>query len=820
MKLIPFSIILILLFKSSVFFAQNAEGRQLWQLTAKVSNSYTSKVDTIDRLADEVYGNDRVREFHATGKGSSSGQVIAIIENWAENPETEFYYNPDAGEPKNATVSGSGSEEGWQLEKEVIGGKLIMENASTDQASGGSTAKLTSIQFTYTGDEKSAEIGIAILAKGSHESRYFYDGKTTDNGENIEKSISCIASCDQSSKKGCSITKTDKGYQISWNFSRSWQAQTYSKGMGFFTEEKSLQITIVPYKESDKPEVSLYGCSELGTNDRYDVFASGKPEGGKYRFWVEPASMMTVEADDESSAILTGATPGKGTLYVEYTAPDGKTAQASKVASYVKVENYNGGQPMPQIALYDIDGKKQSGIKTVPVDAQPANASELVKFVPADPGVLSAVGVGNEVTLQGLRVGKTTLQAKTDCDEKTGPAVEVEVVNCDDETKAALERMRKAAIENLVDATERLQKTAGSKEFEKARDELVSSTIELLAKAGLTIVANGKTSGAVKVAAEIADKGTALSEMIASANAEELKNNVGKTASGEAFEKIVEKQFGEAVGDLWGKSLSAATGIVEVQQAAQKFGENIREILKHEAELEDMEKGYEAASENLKRIEKRQQFCKNGTGQPQAKEQPKSDQTPKSSDPTPPKDSTPTPKPKPKPTTGEQPNPTEPTPAEPKSGDEVIGDPEPPTVPPRQVGLPYEPSDCGCGQSKDLTIKSADFSKLGIGMKNLGDCVEKFRSTTLTDYQLSLQEISELTDSLSTTLKSDAAEFLVKAKASKPRLDELVSRVRSYDKAGNEFLKKMDKCPDSVTTGMEIFKSVETITVDSIKTNY
>ncbi|MEA4904677.1 MAG: hypothetical protein VB098_01205, partial [Petrimonas sp.] len=117
MKLIPFSIILILLFKSSVFFAQNAEGRQLWQLTAKVSNSYTSKVDTIDRLADEVYGNDRVREFHATGKGSSSGQVIAIIENWAENPETEFYYNPDAGEPKNATVSGSGSEEGWQLEK-------------------------------------------------------------------------------------------------------------------------------------------------------------------------------------------------------------------------------------------------------------------------------------------------------------------------------------------------------------------------------------------------------------------------------------------------------------------------------------------------------------------------------------------------------------------------------------------------------------------------------------------------------------------------------------------------------------------------------
>ncbi len=800
MKQRLFLLILILLFKSSVFFAQNAGGRQLWQLTAKVSNSYTSKIDTINRVAGEGY--EFVSEFHETGKGSASGQVIAIIENWAENPETEFYYNPDAGEPKNATVSGSGSEEGWQLEKEVIGGKLIMENTSTDQASGGSTAKLTSIQFTYTGDEKSAEIGIAILAKGFDKRRYFYDGKTTDNGENIEKSISCIASCDQSSKKGCSITKTDKGYQASWNFSRSWQEQTYSKGMGFFTEEKSLQITIVPYKESDKPEVSLYGCSELGTNDRYDVFASGKPEGGKYRFWVEPASMMTVEADDESSAILTGATPGKGTLYVEYTAPNGKTAQASKVASYVKVENYNGGQPMPQIALYDIDGKKQSGIKTVPVDAQPANASELVKFVPADPGILSAVGVGNEVTLQGLRVGKTTLQAKTDCDEKTGPAVEVEVVNCDDETKAALERMRKAAIENLVDATERLQKTAGSKEFEKARDELVSSTVKLLAKTGLTIIGSGHAEGAVETAIKVVEAGEAASEMLASANSHEF----------------YEKAFEGALKAVGSSATKALVGVMGVHEAAKEFGENIGEILEHEEVLEVQEKGYEEAMENLKRIEKRQQFCKNGTGQPQAKEQPKSDQTPKSSEPTPPKDPTPTPKPKP--TTGEQPNPTEPTPAEPKSGDEVIGDPEPPTVPPRQVGLPYEPSDCGCGQSKDLTIKSADFSKLGIGMKNLGDCVEKFRSTTLTDYQLSLQEISELTDSLSTTLKSDAAEFLVKAKASKPRLDELVSRVRSYDKAGNEFLKKMDKCSDSVTTGMEIFKSVETITVDSIKTNY
>jgi len=61
---------------------------------------------------------------------------------------------------------------------------------------------------------------------------------------------------------------------------------------------------------------------------------------------------------------------------------------------------------------------------------------------------------------------------------------------------------------------------------------------------------------------------------------------------------------------------------------------------------------------------------------------------------------------------------------------------------------------------------------------------------------------------------------LVKAKGSKPRLDKLVLRVKSYDKTGSEFLKTMEKCPESVTTGMEIFQSVEKITVDSIKTKY
>ena len=61
---------------------------------------------------------------------------------------------------------------------------------------------------------------------------------------------------------------------------------------------------------------------------------------------------------------------------------------------------------------------------------------------------------------------------------------------------------------------------------------------------------------------------------------------------------------------------------------------------------------------------------------------------------------------------------------------------------------------------------------------------------------------------------------MVKAKETKPRLDSLIERTKSYDEAGKTFLKQFEKCPESVTTGMEVLKSALTVTVDSITTKY
>jgi hypothetical protein len=133
--------------------------------------------------------------------------------------------------------------------------------------------------------------------------------------------------------------------------------------------------------------------------------------------------------------------------------------------------------------------------------------------------------------------------------------------------------------------------------------------------------------------------------------------------------------------------------------------------------------------------------------------------------------------------------------------------------------LPYSPEECGCDKTKDINVSSAGFSELQAGVKNLGDCVDKFNSIAVTDYSNTLTELSSLTDSLKTAA-DDPAIFEVKAKEAKPRLDSLIERTKSYDETGKTFLKQFEKCPESVTTGMDVLKSALTVTVDSITTKY
>ncbi len=789
------------------------ENPQLWLVTATITKNYSMHLDTIMGYADEKLKTEK--EKHVTLKTVASCQISAIIENQAENPARDFIYNSDDGEPINIKVSGNGSSIETSNYTESMNGKLIGANIWTDNVSG-SARQIASIFFCYSDEYKAVGIGTNVKAVGSHKGREFIFGKWQDLSSDWDDyGIACYGGCNLSTHKNCKITKTAKGYHASWKSSENKQIHSFN-GTEFISEEITLDVTVSPYKESDKPVVTLEGCQKLAVGETGSVTATAKPLGGSYKFWVEPSDLMTVTAND-ATATLSGKTPGRGVLMVEYTTPDGKTAQTSAEASCVNIESYNGGQAIPQIAFYDIDGKKKSGIITIPLTAQPTDAAELVTFEPANPGVLTAVGVGSEVTLQAIITGKTTLQATTKCGANTGPAVEVEVVNCDDETIARLEKMEKAAEENLRTAINELLNAIGSPEFQKARNEFLSSFHQMMLKIGLTIISNGKApTKAINIAAEIADNGAALSEIISSSNPQELSNNVGKQAAGKSFENIVEKRYTKAVSDAYGKSLSAAIALDEVSNAAQKVCDNASEWALSSQMIEALKKKVEKANSEYDFVKSRQKLCARKKGNTNNQEIPLADLKPIPQEQAPKQN--PTPKTEHPPV--QEPQNDQPTTEQPTHDDEILIDPEQPPIPSTKVGLPYEPGDCSCNNTKNITATAKDFSTLGAGMKNLGECVENFKSISLTDYQGALQELSTLTGSMSNLLKTDAAAFLVKAKESKPQLDDLVNRIKTYDEAGNAFLKTMEKCPESLNIGMEIFQSVEKITVDSINTHY
>ena len=581
---------------------------------------------------------------------------------------------------------------------------------------------------------------------------------------------------------------------------KAWQQISRTNVASGSGEDEHLTVKLsVKMTVSATAEATLEGCSEFGEGEIGTVTASGDPDGGTYEFRVEPSDLMSVDANG-ASAELTGSRPGRGTLYVEYTAPDGATAEASKPASMVRINDYNGGEAIPQIPLYDINGKKMSGNLTIPYSSEPDEAYELVDFVSGNPSIFSVAASADNLDLQGLKPGKATLEAKDNCGNTTGPTVEVEVVNCNDETIARLEKQRQAAIENLQIAAKELQSIAGSPEFEKARNDLVASTVDLLAKVGLTIISGGKSpTTTVKTFAEIADVGAGLSDMLASGSHEELFINGVKAAAGK----------------IWGETVGTLVGLGEVALAADRFYENISEKKLHEEAMKSAWESYEKALKPLEDVLRRQEICKGEKTQPQEQEKPKTDQTPEPTKPTPPKE------PEPKtdtPPAKEQP-PEEPTTPEP--GDEEP--PVPPTTPPgetRQVGLPYSPEECGCEESKSISLSTAGFSALQVGLKNLGDCVERFNSIAVTDYSNTLKELAALADTLKAAADGDPAIFGVKAKEAKPKLDSLIERTKSYGEAGQTFLKQFEKCPESVSAGMDVLKSAMTVTVDSIKTKY
>jgi len=270
---------------------------------------------------------------------------------------------------------------------------------------------------------------------------------------------------------------------------KAWQQISRTNVVSGSGEDEHLTVKLsvkMEVPDLEKPEVTMEGCSEMGIGESGQVTASGKPEGGSYRYWAEPSDLMSVVASG-ASATLTGSSPGRGTLYAEYTDADGQAVQASRAAACLKVNSYNGRDTIPQIVFYDLYGKRLPGILKIPVDMQPSDAGDLLRFTAADPGIITVMGLGSEVNVQGIREGKTTFQAMSPCGATIGPVVEIEVVNCTDETKASIAEEEKAAAEVLKDKINRLNDLIKSDEFKNSTNRTAESAANLALKTSALI---------------------------------------------------------------------------------------------------------------------------------------------------------------------------------------------------------------------------------------------------------------------------------------------------------------------------------------------
>lgn len=794
MKRILFFAILILLNWNS--FAQDSDERQLWLLTAKVTNNSTFRRDTVKSFmaGDKLWKEEK----HSSGRSASIGTVTVVIENMADDPLNDFWFDSGAGDPKPMIVTGSGSSSHSSSYIETIDGKLIAGDKENGEVSGKASPE-GGVMFNFTNDSKFVEVSIGIKGVANPKRQMFRDGEWVDYGGSYDYNITCSGGGEAPSAN-CKIVKTGKGYQASWKMNENKQRSTVD-GMEYTTSDATLEVTIVPYKEPDKPLLTLIGCSELGVGENSMVVATGKPEGGTFRFWAEPSSMLTVETDG-SSANLTGATPGKGTLYVEYTSPEGKINQTSQPASCVKIENYNNGQEITQIALFDVDGKKLSGILKIPLSAQPSNIEELVDFVAADKSVLSVVGLSEAVELTGSREGKTTFQAKTNCGNTTGPAVNVEVVNCDDETIATLERMMKAAKEGQKIAYQAIERIVGTKEFEELDSKIAESTGNLAVKtAGLIIgtLAGGTTAGAgVETAAGIYGKASNVMDIMKGGDAMSQVSNISQL--------IVE---------LGGKAMQQAiAGSIETLQAANEFGQDLGKMIGANRELQSAIKEAERWNNIIIDLVNRQKLCRRGSQTPQGTQEPKTDPGKNPTEPTPtptePTSQTQTPPVK-EPATSEETQPTEPSTADQPSDDGTEVSPPPPTSEPRQVGLPFGPAECGCDHANTLEINQKGFSSLQTGMENLGKCVDTFSKGPLTNYIQTLQDWQTVLNSLLEATKAKPAEFQQVSEKSIPKMESLLEQTKTFDTVGKTFINEFGTCPKSMESGVGLMQSAQNI---------
>jgi len=565
-------------------------------------------------------------------------------------------------------------------------------------------------------------------------------------------------------------------------------------------------LTLSYKQDTEKPKVEIAGCAHLLPGGSKQLTATGRPSGGKYKWSAEPASVLNVSGSGSGASVKAGKT-GRATVRVEYEAKNGKKAEAKLAGSVVTLRSVNGGAPIPTINLEDAYGNSTATIEVATVQ-DPADG-DLLRFDVADPGIATVTNLGSSILIQGVRVGVTSAQARTQCGDKIGPVIAIEVAGCDPESVARLRQQYKEVKSKLDESVSRVNKVLTSEEFIESSDgmkgDIIDAAVEAadLAAGGM---ANAKAaSNAVKVAHEIIEAGSFGWDVYRNgAKATLIKAGVTVLVPGGA-------------------------GLVSVYDKATAFGKLAKDVAvlvdadERIAREQPIQDGY---TKELEQIDRLIEKCKKeGKGGQQPGEPGKPSKPP------------PTPaaqKGKPgggKPG-GDQSAPSESTtpsqPGEPTQpgqagGSELGGgEPQKPTVPPVvepptppakpdggvTVGLPIE---CGCKSASTAAWRdeTSGLAAIAASLSLLRQCTENYESE-LERFQADSSSTVRAARAVEAALATPGEKGFKMLEAALPGLTAATNSLERVAKAAGDFASSLEGCDKKLPEAVELMKKAGT----------
>jgi hypothetical protein len=527
------------------------------------------------------------------------------------------------------------------------------------------------------------------------------------------------------------------------------------------------ELTLRYKRRDEKPQLLLAGCANLSKGGATTIQAKATPPGGELKFESDPAAMLGIQPQ-ASAARITGANPGRGKLKGSYTYK-GRTATADLVASTVELISVNGGQPIKPLGLHGFDAKLNSKVYTFPIEAQPANAGELLIFSAENDTIVSVNTSRNSLAIQPVREGRTIVRAKTLCGEPIGEPFEIEIRTCDEEVHAELKRRQEAALRRQREIAKRIGSLTGDDEFQRAGTEIAEhtgnmavKTIEVIAAtltgAQTTAVRNGTAARETLQNVEFAINVWDMHNVIKDANS----GNINSAAAG-AVTLAAQKWV-----------LSSLKSFIEAGLAAQDLGQDLGTLVGFTEQLELLSSQHDDAIRDVLEITRRLNICEKLPPPP----------------PLPPKND----KPKPRTPEREEPAdiPVEDLPAEqPQQSPEQPQDPPPPTEdPPRKPG-----SAALCVHPTEEPLDSNDLREVRAAANQFKTVSQRARET-FEAFSASLQSVQR-------SLAQDRNAQLDAIKNLAGPFDRMLEQMGTMGDAARTLEKRFELCTETLPTQLQ-----------------